>query len=140
MPPPHPYPSKLFPFSLPSLPTILSREILPFYRLYLSLLRFPRLTLPYFCHFFLSYPFLSILLTPLLARSTSSFFLVYLLFTYSVRVISPILLLILIRTQVGVRHAPIVFVSFAFPARPSIETSSPFMRTIITISGAANCN
>lgn len=98
---------KLFPPFLFRLPAVLSREILQFHRLYLSPLLFPfRLTLPYFRHFF--FPLLSFALDPRcafassLARSSaSSSFFVYPLFAYSVRVISPVLLLILIRAQVS---------------------------------------
>lgn len=96
--------------------------------------------------FFLSYPFLSIPVAPFtssLARSLARLFLsrssaVHIFHSRNFLAVS---LLVLTRTQVSAaRRAPIIFVSFAFPAPPSIETSSPFMRTIITISGAANCN
>lgn len=131
---------KLFPFSLPSPYRPVKRDSTILLSLSVSSPLSPS-DITLFSPFFFSYPFLSIPVVPSLTRSLFRpplLFFVYLLFTYSVRVISPALLLALIRTQVSARHAPIVFVSFAFPARPSIETSSPFMRTIITISGAAN--
>lgn len=145
MPPPHP-PKTLPLFSSVSpyrSPVKRDSTILP------SLsVSFPGLTLPYFRHFFLFfYPFLSNLsVMPLLARSRSASFLLlfflrlYLLFAYSVCIISPRSPRFDSNSSQRAGHAPIVFVSFAFSARPSIETSSPFMRTIITISGAANCN
>lgn len=115
---------KLFPFSLPSPYRPVKRDSTILLSLSVSSPAFPIWHYPIFTIFFL----LSFPLDPRcafagwLARSLGLFFFffVHLLFTYSVRVISPALLLVLIRTQVSARHAPIVFVSFAFPARPSI--------------------
>lgn len=137
---------KLFPFFLPTPYRSVKRDsaILPslsFPPLFLS-----NITL-FSPLFFLSYPFLSIPVAALLVRSLARSLARLFLFRSSAvhifhsRNFLAVFLLVLTRTQVSVaRRAPIIFVSFAFPVPPSIETSSPFMRTIITISGAANCN
>jgi len=119
------------------LPTVLSREILQFHSLYLSLPPFFPSNITLFSPFF--FLFLPIPVAPSLAcLLTLSFFFrlstVHIFrsrnFTSSPRLDSN-------SSQRGVPRSHLFRLLFLYDP---IETSSPFMRTIITISGAANCN
>lgn len=134
MPPPHP-PKTLPLFSSVSLPSCQER----FYNSTVSIclfLHFSHLTLPYFRHFFFSFsrsvaPSLACLLT------LSFFFRLSTVHIFRSRNFTSSPRLDSNSSQRGVPRSHLFRLLFLYDP---IETSSPFMRTIITISGAANCN
>lgn len=117
---------KLFPlFSSVSLLSCQERFYNSTVSICLVLPAYPGLTLPYFRHsFLLSFPHgpsVPRSLAPLLARLLVFLFRLSPVRIFPSRNFARVSASVLIRTRVSARHAPITFVSFAFPARPSIE-------------------